>query len=114
MQVETIKSANLALRFVLELCALAALGYWGCRTGQGLIRKIGLGVGAPLLAALIWGILLAPASSMRVHGAIHLVLQVVIFGLAVAALAAAGRPTLAWMLGIAVVINGVLMYVWRQ
>ena len=50
-----LKYANLALAFFLELCALAALGYWGFVTGEGLPARIGLGVGAPLLAAVLWG-----------------------------------------------------------
>jgi hypothetical protein len=41
------QSANLAVRFLLELGALAALGFWGIRTGPGLIGKIGLGKGRP-------------------------------------------------------------------
>lgn len=48
-----IKLLNLALRFVLELCALAALAYWGYQAGKGPISKIGLGASIPLLAALI-------------------------------------------------------------
>jgi Protein of unknown function (DUF2568) len=47
------KDANLALAFLLELCALAGLGYWGFVTGGGLPAKIGLGVGVPLLAAVL-------------------------------------------------------------
>jgi hypothetical protein len=31
--------ANLALAFLLELCALGALGYWGVRTGGGPVAK---------------------------------------------------------------------------
>ena len=31
-----LKYANLVLAFLLELCALAALGYWGFVTGGGL------------------------------------------------------------------------------
>jgi hypothetical protein len=57
---ELIKSVNLALRFLLELCALAALAYWGFQLGKGLIAKIGLGIGAPLLAAVVWATLVAP------------------------------------------------------
>ena len=34
---EVIKGANLALRYLLELCALGALGYWGFKTGGGLV-----------------------------------------------------------------------------
>ena len=48
-----IKSANLALRFLLELCALVAFGYWGFQTGQGLLLKIGLGIGVPLVAVAV-------------------------------------------------------------
>jgi hypothetical protein len=43
-----LKYANLALAFLLELCALAELGYWEFVTGGGLPAKIGLGVGVPL------------------------------------------------------------------
>jgi hypothetical protein len=53
---ELIKGANLALRFLLELCALGALGYWGFKTGNGTLAKRGFGVGAPLVAAVVWGI----------------------------------------------------------
>jgi hypothetical protein len=34
---------NLALAFLLELCALGALGYWGVRTGGGPATKVALG-----------------------------------------------------------------------
>jgi hypothetical protein len=40
---ELIKGANLALRFLLELCALGALGYWGFKAGNTTIAKIALG-----------------------------------------------------------------------
>ena len=45
-----LQSANLALRFLLELAALGALAYWGSRTGSVPITKLGLGIGTPLLA----------------------------------------------------------------
>ena len=45
------KVANLGLRFALELCTLAALGYWGFRTGSGPLMKLVLGLGAPVVAA---------------------------------------------------------------
>jgi quinol-cytochrome oxidoreductase complex cytochrome b subunit len=109
-----IKLANLALRFILELCALAGLGYWGFQTGKGLIAKIGLGIGAPLLAALIWGAFVAPNASVTIPGSLRLVLELVIFGSAIAALYASKHPTLAVIFGLVVVINRILMYVWEQ
>ena len=50
---ELINGANLALRFLLELCALVALGYWGFKTGSGAIAKFALGIGTPLVAAVV-------------------------------------------------------------
>ena len=44
---------NLGLHFLLELCGLAALIYWGFQAGAELI-KIVLGVLLPLLAAAAW------------------------------------------------------------
>lgn len=111
---ESLKITNLAVSFLLELCALAALAYWGVRTGQGLILKIGLGVGAPLLAAVMWGVFVSPKAPVSVHKHVRLVLQLVFFGLAAAALSATGRPTLAWVFVAAVAINGSLLHLWRR
>jgi len=107
--VETLKLANLALRFLLELCALAALGYWGFKTGESVVAKVGLGIGAPLLAAVVWGTFLAPRATIPMTGLLGLVLELVVFGLAAAALYSAGRPTLAWVLMLVFVINRVLI-----
>jgi hypothetical protein len=52
--------ANLTVAFLLELCALAALGYWGLRAASGPAAKAALGIGAPLLAAVLWGLFAAP------------------------------------------------------
>ncbi len=57
---ELIKGANLLLRFLLELCALGALGYWGFKSGSATSTKVVLGVGAPLVAAVVWGTFLSP------------------------------------------------------
>ena len=57
--------------------------------------KIGLGIGVPLLAAVVWGILLAPNAAVRIPVFIGLLLQVVVFVAAAAGLAATGYRTLA-------------------
>lgn len=54
-----IHATLLGVRFVLELCAVCALGYWGLQTGQNGLMKILLGLGAPLLAAIVWGTFVA-------------------------------------------------------
>jgi hypothetical protein len=111
---EAIKTTNLGLRFLLELCMLAALGYWGFQVSKGTLMKIGLGIGAPLIAAVLWGLFEAPNSSMRLQGAPQLILEVAIFAVAAAALYAAKHPSLAVMFTVIVVLNRVLMQVWGQ
>ncbi len=108
-----IKYATLALRFLLELCALAALSYWGFTSGQSVLVKIGLGLGAPLLAALVWGTFVAPRATVRVPKPVRLLIELLVFGLAVAGLAAANHPALAWAFGLAIVLDDVLLAVWK-
>jgi hypothetical protein len=94
--------ANLALRFLLELCALAALGYWGWTQHQGVTRWL-LAILAPLVAATLWGVFRVPndggAPVVTVPGAVRLGLEAVFFVAAVAALVAADRPRTALLFG---------------
>jgi hypothetical protein len=114
MALMVIKNANLALRFLLELCALVALGYWGFRTGSGLLAKIGLGIGVPLLTVVIWGAFVAPNAAVHLPEPVPFILGLFILELAAAALAAAERLAVAVAFGVIVVINAVLMVIWRQ
>lgn len=109
-----LKYTNLALRFLLELCALGAVGYWGFHVGKGTIMKVGLGIGAPLLIAVIWGTFGSPNATVKLSAPLHIVLELMVFGLPAVALYAAGKPQLAWMYGMVVVINRILMLLWRQ
>ena len=108
------KVRNLASRFLLELCALGTLGYWGFKTGGGTIAKVGLGIGVPLLAAVVCGTFVAPNAPVSMPVVLSLLLQVMIFGLAAASLAATGHPRLTWAFVAVVAINAILMYVWEQ
>ncbi len=74
------KPWNLVLRFILELCALSALGFWGWQT-QGLITTIV----APVLAAGLWGVFAVPDDPSRsgktvvpVPGWLRLLLEITI------------------------------------
>lgn len=60
-----VKTLNIGLRFLLELCLLVIFGYWGFNVGHNLLAKLLLGLGAPILVGIIWGVFLAPKSSMR-------------------------------------------------
>src|SRR5207248_11734845 len=47
---DRLKAQNLALRFALELCAFAALGFWGWDAGHSTAVRIVLAAAAPLAA----------------------------------------------------------------
>ncbi len=109
-----LKPINLALAFLLELALLAAFAYWGFNTGDSTAIHIVLGIGVPVLVAVIWGIFMAPSSQRRLNGAAYLVVKVVLFGLGVAALVAAGQTTLGVVFAVVFVVNTILLYVWKQ
>jgi hypothetical protein len=113
-QMVMIKSLNEAVRFVLELCALASFAYWGFQSGKVWYLKAIFGIGAPLFVGIIWGIFGSPGSSIPIRGYVRLALEIVIFGLASAGLVAAGRTYLGLILAILFVINRILMELWHQ
>ena len=109
-----IKAVNAAVRFLLELCALGALGYWGFRTGSATAVKIALGIGTPVVAAVLWMIFGAPGAPRQLHGPWHLALEVLILGGAALALYAAGKHVLALTFAAVIVVNEILLYSLRQ
>ena len=76
--------------------------------------KIGLGIGVPLVVAVVWGVFVSPQAPVRLALPLSLLLQVLVFGLAAAALVATGHRTPALVFVALVVINALLMYVWVQ
>jgi hypothetical protein len=94
-----VSPANLTLRFLLELSALTALGYAGSRLPDGMAARIAMAVGAPLLAALLWGALVSPKARIRAAASVRLAVELAIFGAAAGGLAFAGRTR--WALAFA-------------
>lgn len=102
------KAANLALRFALELCLLAALAY------VGLEVSVVLAVVFPVVAAVAWGLFVSPKARYPLGLGPWLAVQVVLFGAAVAGLIAVGSTLLAIAFGVAVAANLVLVLFWHQ
>ncbi|HEX7103777.1 MAG TPA: YrdB family protein [Nitrolancea sp.] len=110
----TLRAANLGLRFVLELCMLAALAYGGFRNGNGTLRHVVLGIGAPLLAAIYWGLFLSPKATFRLPLLVRLTFEIVVFGLAIVALYASGQHLLAIIFAIVAIVSRSLLLLWPQ
>ncbi|MFC9328604.1 YrdB family protein [Kitasatospora sp. NPDC057015] len=105
---------NAGVAFALELGMLAALGYWGARSGGSTAVSVLLAVGAPALAALVWGLFLAaggPRYPLPVPA--EIVIKLLVLGTAVLALLATGHPVLAVVFGALTVLSVAVEYTVR-
>ena len=93
------RAANDALRFLLELSALAGLAIWGWGTGPTGVNVV-LAVAAPLAAAALWGAFVAPRASRHPRDPWRLLLEALVFGAGTLAFAAAGAGWAAIALGV--------------
>ncbi len=107
---------NLALRFLLEIAALVAIGYWGFSQYTGIGRFV-VGCGGPVIAAALWGTFAVPGDRSRsggapipIPGVLRLVLELCLFGFAVWALYDAGSPMPALLLAGITIIHYALSY----
>lgn len=103
-------TANLTLRFLLELAAIGALGYWGFRAGSGPLGKAALGLGAPVLAIVVWGAFVAPKASVAVAEPVRLLISLGVFGAAALALHASRQDALVCAFAGLVAVNATLLH----
>jgi Protein of unknown function (DUF2568) len=101
-----VKELNLGVRFLLELCLLAALAYVGLQV------NVVLAIVAPLAAAVVWGLFVSPKAPVSMPTVAWVAVQVVLFGVAVVGLVVAGNAVLGVVFGIAVAINLALVLIW--
>ena len=109
-----LKMLNLTVRFLLELCMLAAVGYWGFKTQSSWLMKILLGIGLPVLIAVLWGTFLAPRATHPLRGASFLLLELVLFASGAVGLFASGKQALGWTYTIVLIVNKILIILWQQ
>lgn len=102
------KAANLALRFLLELCLLAALAYVGLQV------NVVFAVVVPVVAAVVWGMFVSPKARYPLALPAWIGLQAVLFGVAVIGLIVVGSVALGVAFGLAVVANLALVLFWHQ
>jgi hypothetical protein len=96
---------NLALRFILELIALFAVGFWGWSHFDGALRFL-TAIGLPFLAAFLWGTFRVPEDAsangkapVTVPGWLRLLLELGLFVFATWGLLDAGAVTAAYVFG---------------
>jgi hypothetical protein len=106
------KAANLVLRFVLELCSLAAVGYWGWTTGDGAMRWA-LAIGSVAVVITVWALFVSPKHTIETSKQVSLAIELAVWVATGAALHATGHGLLALAFAMVSVISGLLNYAWR-
>jgi hypothetical protein len=96
--------AAATVAFLLELCALAALAYWGYVTGSGVLAYV-LAVVMPSLAAVVWGLVAAPRARVELPAAPKTAVRLLVLLGAAVALAVAGSRALAVAFGVTVLVD---------
>lgn len=116
---------NLAWRFLLELLALGSMGYWGWTQHEGVGRWLWV-IGLPLAAAVLWGTFAVPDDPSRsgntpipTPGIIRLLLELLVFAVAVVVLRLSQQPVLSNLLAVMVIVHYALSYdrilwLWRH
>jgi hypothetical protein len=108
-----VRSLNLALKSLLELAALAALGLWGASVADG-ATAILLAVGLPAVGAGLWGTFAAPKAGRRLPLRLRVPFELGVFVVAALALSGAGLTTAAATFALLVVLNAVFLTAFDQ
>lgn len=95
---------NLALRFLLELAALAGLGVLGAQLSGAVLAVV-----LPLVGAAAWGALVAPKAAIAAPEPVRLVVEVLVFAGAAAGLVAADHTALAVVFAAVALVNAAVL-----
>jgi hypothetical protein len=108
--------ANLAIRFLLELSALAAMAFWGWQQSDD-PERYAFALLVPLVAAAAWGVFAVPGDRSRsgkapvvVPGAVRLGVEAAFFAFAVFALYKVGSKPFSAILAAAVSVHYAASY----
>lgn len=104
-RMRTIEQLALALRFLLEVAGVAALAWWGIRTGSDDVSRTLLAVVAAGGLIIVWALLVAPKARNPLSPLTRWLLGTVLLMLAAVALWTAGAPEAALVFGALVAVD---------
>ncbi|WP_241560431.1 YrdB family protein [Rathayibacter iranicus] len=98
---------NAILHFLLELAALVTFAVWGFAAWDA-PWSIVAGIGAPILAALIWALFLSPRAVLAIDVYGRALIELLLMGAAALAWFDLGQPIVAVVFGVLAVVSGVI------
>ena len=107
------KGLNLAVKFLLELAALAAFGLFGASVADGVLAVV-LAIGLPVVAAVAWGTFAAPRARHRLPLRLRAPFELGVFALAALALWQAESWVLGAAFAVVAVANALLLTAFDQ
>jgi hypothetical protein len=110
--VDLLKAINLGAKFVVELAAFAALAWWGGTVGHGVMSVL-IGIAAPLLAVVLWGLWAAPRAKRRLPLARRVPFELGVFAVAAVAIGTVSVPA-GIVLAAAAAVNAALLTAFAQ
>ena len=98
---------NDILRFVLELFAIVSLGIWGFVVWP-LPWNIVIGIGAPVIAILLWALFRSPKAVLRVDPFVKAIVEIVVMGAAAFSWWDLGQPIVAVVFAVIATVSGII------
>ncbi|GAB3012702.1 YrdB family protein [Spirosoma pulveris] len=105
---QLVKALHQLIAFLLEIAMLITLSMWGFHGVKSTVAKWLPGLGLPILAAILWGILAAPKSSYRLDLPYRLLFSFTLFGITSFLLYRLGHTTLAILFIVLAVLSTLL------
>jgi len=105
------KAINLLIRFLLELCALWALGYSGYHAAEPEAGRIALAIAAPLALAVLWGLFAAHKAHFPPSRPVKAFVGFLLLEAAAGSLALVGQVELAVTFAAIIAANSALLYI---
>jgi hypothetical protein len=100
---------NLGLRFLLELCGIAALAAWGWSVSDALPLRLAAAVLAPAVLIVVWALVVAPRARNPVPQTSRMLIGTVLLLACAGLLAVAGPVGLAAVFAAANIANTALL-----
>jgi hypothetical protein len=107
-----LRAGNLAVKFALEIAAIAAFADWGATVGSGAAAVL-VGIAAPLIVVILWGRFAAPRATRRLPLRFRAPFELSVLALAALALLTASSAA-AIAFASVFIINSVLLAVLGQ
>jgi hypothetical protein len=109
--VKVVEGVNLGVRFLCELGAVAAIAYWGYKTGSGAAKSV-LAIAAPAAVIVVWALFVSPRPTIEVARPVAFAIELCVWAAAAAALWAIGYGNLAVAFTVVAVVSGALNWAW--